>query len=137
MERDLSFSSEYMKLASKYNLNSTELSILIYIENFEFNNYYDFLKDFPIFRLKENTFQKIIRKLTALGLLPKENMSADEVKQALIEKKNYNFICEWCNEKVPVLQLHHYPIPKSKGGTETVKICPNCHYGFHSMVGFK
>ena len=46
--------------------------------------------------------------------------------------------CEWCKVNTSVLHEHHYPIPKSKGGTETVAICPNCHHEFHSMEsGFK
>lgn len=39
--------------------------------------------------------------------------------------------CEWCNVKTSVLHKHHYPIPKSKGGTDIVNICPNCHHEFH------
>lgn len=41
--------------------------------------------------------------------------------------------CEWCN--CTTTQQHHYPIPKSKGGTETVSVCANCHFEFHQMVG--
>ena len=40
-------------------------------------------------------------------------------------------VCEWCNCKTVVLHKHHYPIPKSEGGTKTVSICPNCHHEFH------
>lgn len=39
--------------------------------------------------------------------------------------------CEWCNVKTSVLHKHHYPIPKSEGGTDIVNICPNCHHEFH------
>ena len=41
------------------------------------------------------------------------------------------YVCEWCGVKTSVLCAHHYPIPKSKGGTETVNICCNCHHEFH------
>jgi DNA-binding MarR family transcriptional regulator len=40
-------------------------------------------------------------------------------------------ICEWCSVSTSVLHSHHFPIPKSKGGIKTVKICPNCHHEFH------
>lgn len=40
-------------------------------------------------------------------------------------------ICEWCGVHTSVLHKHHYPIPKSKGGTKVVNICPNCHHEFH------
>lgn len=40
-------------------------------------------------------------------------------------------ICEWCGVYTSVLHKHHYPIPKSKGGTKVVNICPNCHNEFH------
>ena len=42
-------------------------------------------------------------------------------------------VCNWCGGKSIVLQKHHYPIPRAKGGTEIVSICPNCHYGFHYL----
>ena len=47
------------------------------------------------------------------------------------------YTCEWCKEKTAVLQEHHYPIPRAKGGEEKVYICPNCHYTFHKLVGNK
>lgn len=39
--------------------------------------------------------------------------------------------CAWCGEDSVNLVGHHYPIPKSEGGTETVDICPNCHARCH------
>ena len=42
--------------------------------------------------------------------------------------------CEWCRADVPVVHAHHHPIPKSKGGTETGSICPNCHAEYHFLV---
>ena len=48
-------------------------------------------------------------------------------------KKEGDKVCEWCGGKTHVLHEHHYPIPRSKGGTETVSICPNCHYEFHYL----
>jgi hypothetical protein len=60
----------------------------------------------------------------------------DEIVQKLKDKnlKGYgigNEICSWCQINTSVLHGHHYPIPKSKGGTEIIDICPNCHHEFH------
>lgn len=54
-----------------------------------------------------------------------------------LKRKNMNGLgfdglkCNWCGVKTSVLHSHHYPIPKSEGGQETVDICPNCHHEFH------
>ena len=60
----------------------------------------------------------------------------EDVSEKLKSKKLYGLgygeeVCEWCGCYTAVLHKHHYPIPKSKGGTETVNICPNCHHEFH------
>ncbi len=44
--------------------------------------------------------------------------------------------CSWCGSRTPVLQSHHYPIRRVRGGTETVRICPNCHYTFHYLTDY-
>ena len=51
----------------------------------------------------------------------------------LKSKHNCKFKCEWCGCGCNVINEHHYPIPKSMGGTKIVRICPNCHYEFHSL----
>ena len=38
--------------------------------------------------------------------------------------------CSWCGHAGATIK-HHYPIQKQHGGTETVKICPNCHRAAH------
>ena len=43
--------------------------------------------------------------------------------------------CEWCNCTTAVLHSHHYPVRKEHGGTETVDICPNCHFEYHAIEG--
>ena len=45
--------------------------------------------------------------------------------------------CLWCKTKTFYLHEHHFPIPKSMGGKETVKICPNCHSEYHALVDYK
>lgn len=42
--------------------------------------------------------------------------------------------CEWCNSMELTLEEHHYPIPASLGGTDTVYICPNCHSAYHHAI---
>lgn len=39
--------------------------------------------------------------------------------------------CSWCGIKTNVIDKHHYPIPRSEGGTEVIEICPNCHAEYH------
>lgn len=41
------------------------------------------------------------------------------------------YTCTWCGIKTNVVDKHHYPIPRAKGGTEVVEICPNCHAEYH------
>jgi hypothetical protein len=65
----------------------------------------------------------------------KKDFDIEIVKK--LKNKNFtglglgNCICEWCNIKTIVLHQHHYPVTKSMGGKDTVKICPNCHHEFH------
>lgn len=57
----------------------------------------------------------------------------------IIKTKNHKNLgigdreCEWCKINTYVLHEHHYPIKKKDGGTEIVKICPNCHHEFHYL----
>ncbi len=58
------------------------------------------------------------------------------VKKFVLESKCEGEKCEWCGVRSIALQEHHFPIPKYKGGTETVKICPNCHAEYHTVLKF-
>ena len=44
-----------------------------------------------------------------------------------------NYKCEWCGNMVPLLEKHHFPIPRAFGGLHTVSICHNCHTKFHKL----
>ncbi len=82
-----------------------------------------------------NTISRSIKYLTDSGIIHNGAGDWQEVKQKLLNNEYEKKLeCEWCGEMVIVLQEHHYPIPKEQGGTETVNICPNCHYGFHAIV---
>lgn len=45
--------------------------------------------------------------------------------------------CRWCEASTAILHKHHYPISESKGGTETIDICPSCHCEFHYLQRVK
>lgn len=75
------------------------------------------------------------------GVIEKlSDFTPQEVQQIIVSKTphltsiQFNQVCEWCKCKTPVLHRHHYPVLKSKGGIETVDICPNCHAEFHYLM---
>jgi hypothetical protein len=95
---------------------------------------------------KEKRKYHCINKLVKSGFIKKEKKKDIYKIKDLItvnHKKQYkereNFIlndncCQWCNIETIIIHKHHFPIPKSKGGIDTVNICPNCHYSFHSLT---
>lgn len=72
-------------------------------------------------------------RLKALKFI-KEITDYEEAKNLVLKRKGQGNRCEWCGNKTYALQEHHFPIPKSKGGKETVLICPNCHYEYHAIL---
>lgn len=66
----------------------------------------------------------------ARKILKIKTITPQETKKYILNNKG-NLICEWCGKKVFSLNEHHFPIPKSKKGTDTVKICGTCHSDFH------
>ena len=92
-----------------------------------------------LYNVEDRTVRRWISCLVKKGYIKSEKVieeSADIVqilKNKNMEEMGYGEnICEWCKVKTTTLHFHHYPIPKSKGGTEGVFICPNCHHEFHS-----
>lgn len=83
--------------------------------------------------VSQGTLSKIKKSLYEKRLLKKITTPQDAKKIVVNNKGNW-FECEWCGCKTTAIQKHHYPIPKSKGGTETVNICPNCHYEYHLIL---
>ena len=101
------------------------------------------INELPILDISKQACKDRIKKMCEFNLieptLTPETLDDEDVIDLLINKnlKGFglgNFSCKWCGIKTLTLHAHHYPIPKSKGGTETVLICPNCHYEFHSML---
>ena len=83
--------------------------------------------------VKPDNLARIKKRLLKLWYFSKNNFSAEELKEKTIELSNQWRTCEWCNNDCYILHEHHFPIPKKQGGKEIVKICPNCHYTFHSL----
>lgn len=40
--------------------------------------------------------------------------------------------CPWCGRRLATVP-HHYPIPRSQGGKQTINICGRCHRLYHSL----
>ena len=92
---------------------------------------------YPIYNA--NSISRQIKRLLLKGYIIKHELSPIEKRDIVVNKtpsisKMGNSVCEWCNGITFVLNEHHYPIPKKDGGTETVNICPNCHYEYHSLT---
>ena len=73
------------------------------------------------------------------GILEKFTYTEDEALNILQSKtpqimENGDKECQWCKCSTFVLNEHHYPIKKSKGGQKTVSICASCHYEFHYLI---
>lgn len=87
-----------------------------------------------LYNVSKVSISKWLKQLEEKNLVNVE--SEEDIVNILIAKhmKGLGFgskVCIWCGVYTSVLHEHHYPIPKSKGGTEIVSICPNCHHEFH------
>lgn len=98
------------------------------------------LSELPLLDIKKRAVIERINKMCELGLFEKfsKSTNSEDIVNILKNKNLSGFgvggsICQWCGVNTSVLHEHHYPVPKSKGGIETVSICPNCHHEFHSM----
>lgn len=83
-----------------------------------------------------NTLRRCKKRLFAKGYIEKKKpKDAYEIRDMTIKLSHKGKKCEWCGRECYILHEHHFPIPKRKGGTETVSICPDCHYTFHALMG--
>ena len=82
------------------------------------------------YNISNSSIAKIKNRLAQKGLI-KYITSPEQAKQEVLNLLDNGNVCEWCRRKTYVLHEHHFPTPKSKGGTKTVKICPNCHANYH------
>ena len=86
-----------------------------------------------LINISASSLLKIKTRLSIKGYL-QSIKTPEEARKFVIDVKDSGQICEWCGRKNYILHEHHYPIPKSKGGIETVKICPNCHTTYHFIL---
>jgi hypothetical protein len=78
------------------------------------------------------------KKLFKAGYAEEYQLTEDEVIEILKSKTPQFFpgatkYCHWCKGTSCILHEHHYPVKKSKGGQETINICPSCHSEFHFL----
>jgi hypothetical protein len=117
-------------------------SIILYIID-KYKNDYGIDIDIDTLNIEAETFtikttRNLINKLNKNGVIEILKMDPEEMKNILANKNFTNKgigtkICQWCNCKTILVHEHHYPIPKRLNGTETVKICPSCHYEYHHL----
>jgi len=95
-------------------------------------------KEFPFW--SRSTVQRTFQSLENWGIVISRKLTKNEIVSMLQAKTPQQlntdldfYTCEWCNGETFILNEHHYPIPKENDGTETVKICPNCHCEFHGL----
>lgn len=87
--------------------------------------------------ITKHTFNKYVSQLEELGLIKNFHLKSDNnltSKDLTIKLAGTGKKCEWCGNRNYVLESHHFPIPKCKGGKTTVNICPNCHATFHYLM---
>ena len=86
----------------------------------------------------KDTIGRALKVLDREGLIRNENLEPEDIVKVLKTKSGKGGIgnkwCEWCGIRTIVLHEHHYPVSKVKGGEDTVNICPNCHYEYHSLL---
>lgn len=87
----------------------------------------------------KDSVRKSLKQLVSDGWLDSCLLSGEDIKKTLCSKQPQALSigvlnCEWCGCETVALQCHHYPIPRSKGGTEEVEICANCHFEFHQLL---
>jgi len=82
------------------------------------------------YTMSKSSILRIKQRLADLGYI-KYIDDPEQAKQFVIDMLDEGDTCDWCGRKNYVLHEHHYPVSKSKGGVDTVRICPNCHANFH------
>jgi len=83
---------------------------------------------------KELIERNVLVEVVGIPYQEAEALLRKKVGQQIDGLDNEGRRCEWCGGTTLALQLHHYPVNQLDGGTETVRICANCHYEFHRLV---
>ena len=114
--------SEIIKASNENRIDLSNKQDLIFIQK----------KYLPFFSV--STIQRSIVFFKNYWYIVVDTLTSEKAKEMVLKNKsNPKFKCEWCGCGCNVINEHHYPIPKSMGGTKIVRICPNCHYEFHSL----
>jgi hypothetical protein len=104
--------------------------------DFYFISYERVLDALPI--LKINTKKGIRKKFIELknkGALEKASFSDQEAYEKL-KAGPFDSGCHFCGYNTTFLDKHHFPVRASKGGTETIDLCANCHREFHHIADY-
>ena len=134
-------------IVDKYNLNTTDIMLLDYLKHFcsireglAVIGYDNAVADLPLLYKQPRTLSRNLSKLENMGLIRLVGHNHDLVEYIKSKAKKRKSIfesagleCEWCGDKVMILESHHYPIQRVDGGTETVNICPTCHSMYHNL----
>lgn len=130
MERDFKGIWIPKEILSNVNLNMTE-KIYLAIFN-QYNKNMVFTENLMQHTVSYSSVVRVRNRLMALNLIENPfTKDAVNAKEWVLHNTDEGDTCEWCGKKYPLLETHHFPIPKCAGGTETVQICPNCHSAFH------
>ncbi len=96
--------------------------------------------------LCEKNVNECIKSLEDNNWIKTRNLEDSEILSLLENKEQVQltksgafpeYRCWWCKGISYVLRQHHYPIPKSEGGTDTIDICGSCHAEFHFLKTLK
>lgn len=90
-------------------------------------------------KLDSVILDSVIRELKKKKLIEVIEANPHIVQKFLESKKLDGFgigksKCEWCKIKTVTTHNHHFPIHQKDGGKDIVKICPNCHQEYHSLM---
>ncbi len=120
----------------KHNLNSTEFVLYDYLKKC-LDGRMDLekiLKELPFFFSKKNTIYKTYRSLINKGVLSASNFS-DQQTFDWLNQDNSKEGCLFCSN-IQDLHKHHYPIRKKDNGKDTIVLCKECHFKFHSLTDY-
>lgn len=90
----------------------------------------------PILRNKKKTLQNKMNKLADKKIITQRKYTDEEVYHQLRKGNFSENSCHFCGIDDLILHSHHYPVRNKDGGTNTIKLCPNCHTRFHMIADY-
>lgn len=87
----------------------------------------------------EKAVNSALAYLSGEGLLCRHAPDPHSIQSALSSKAGQSLrfgkeTCSWCGGTTFALEDHHFPVSRADGGTETVRVCANCHREYHWMM---